>query len=99
MKARRTDCRPQLIAKRKSWQSSDRSSPCTIMKMVRHDLHCSMTCSDHSVVNADEGESDDPDMESQDEADMGYDACPGGRFTSVVSIFSHTDIELKVRCR
>lgn len=46
--------------------------------------YCSMICSDHST--ADEDEIEDPDMESQDEGDMGYGARPGGGFTSVVSI-------------
>jgi hypothetical protein len=60
-----------------------------------------MACSDHSTVNADEGnanedESDEANVESQDEGDMGYGARPGGGFTSVVSIQSHTDIELNL---
>jgi hypothetical protein len=56
-----------------------------------------MACSDHSIVNADEGnaeenERDDTDAESQDEGDMGYGARPGGGFTSAVSIECHANI-------
>jgi hypothetical protein len=66
-----------------------------MMKTVRYILNSSITCSDHSTVNADEGESNDSDMESQDEGDLGYGARPGGGFTSVVSIQPHTDNKLK----
>ena len=33
-------------------------------------------CGDHNIVNADKDESDDWNMESQDEGDMGHGACP-----------------------
>ena len=52
-------------------------------------------CGDHDIVNADKDESDDWNMESQDEGDMGHGARPGGGFTSVVSIHPHTDDKLK----
>jgi hypothetical protein len=48
----------------------------------------------HSTVNANEDESEDPDVESQDEGDMGCGVRPGGGFTSAVSIRPHADIEL-----
>jgi hypothetical protein len=54
-----------------------------------------VTSSDHNTVNADEDESDKSDVESQDEGDMGHGARPGGGFTSVVSIYPHTDKKLK----
>ena len=43
-----------------------------------------MICADNSIVN-DEDENDHPEVESQDEDDMGHGARPGGGFTSVVS--------------
>ncbi len=54
-----------------------------------------ISCIDHITANANEDESDDPDMESQDEEDLGYGARTGGGFTSAVSVQPHTDIELK----
>ena len=48
-----------------------------------------------STVNVNEDENEDPDVESQDEGDMGYGVCPGGGFTSVVSIQPRIDIVLK----
>ena len=47
-----------------------------------------------SIVNANEDENEDPDVESQDEGDMGA-VRPGGGFTSVVSIQPRIDIVLK----
>jgi hypothetical protein len=47
-----------------------------------------MTYTNHSTVNDNEDEDDEPerpDVESQDEEDMGYGTRPGGGFTSVVS--------------
>ena len=46
-------------------------------------------------MNANEDESKDPDMKSQDEEDLGYGAHTSGGFTSAVSIQPHTTIELK----
>ena len=45
-----------------------------------------ISCIDHITVNANEDESNDPDMESQDEEDLGYGAHAGGGFTSAVSV-------------
>lgn len=49
----------------------------------------------HRTVYANEDENEDPDVESQDEGDMGYGVCLGGGFTSVVSVHPHADIVLK----
>ena len=54
-----------------------------------------ISCIDHITANANEDESDDPDMESQDKEDLGYGARASGGFTSAVSIQPHTTIELK----
>jgi hypothetical protein len=54
-----------------------------------------VTCCDHSTANADADGSDDSDMESQDDEDLGHGARPGGGFTSAVSIQPYTDDELK----
>lgn len=53
-----------------------------------------MTCGDHETGNSNEDECADPDVESQEEDDLGYGARTGGGFTSVVSTWPHTDIEL-----
>jgi hypothetical protein len=49
-------------------------------------IELSMVCTDHSTASEDE--SDNPEVESQDEEDMGYGARAGGGFTSMVSIQS-----------
>src|SRR5258707_13604415 len=54
-----------------------------------------ISCIDHITANANEDKSNDPDMESQDEEDLGYGAHAGGGFTSAVSVQPHTAIELK----
>jgi hypothetical protein len=48
----------------------------------------------HSTAYANEDENEDPDVESQDEGEMGY-GCPGGGFTPVVGVHPHADIVLK----
>lgn len=55
-----------------------------------------LTCSDYSTVAVDANEdgSNNGDVESQDEGDLGHGSRPGGGFTSVVSTQSHGDIEL-----
>jgi hypothetical protein len=87
MKSRLPDCRLQLIVKRKSWPSSDRSLPSTVTKMpVVSLIFPYETCGDHTIVVVDEEDIDELDVESQDDEDVGYGARPGGGFTSVVSI-------------
>jgi hypothetical protein len=49
----------------------------------------------HSTAYANEDKNEDPDVESQDEGEMGYRVCPGGGFTSVVGVHPHADIVLK----
>jgi len=65
------------------------------MTTVRCILSSPVIHSDCSTANTDEDESNDSDMESQDEGDMGYGACSGGGFTSVVSIQPHVNNKLK----
>ena len=48
-----------------------------------------------STVNANEDENEGPDVESQDEGDIGYGVHPGCGFNSVVSIPSRIVIVLK----
>lgn len=93
MMSRRPECRPQSIAKIKSWPSTDRGLLNTMI--VRHVLSSFATRSHHGTVNTNENEADNRDLESQDEDDMGHGARAGGGFTSAVSFQLRVDIELK----
>jgi hypothetical protein len=46
-------------------------------------------------VNANEDSSDEEDVKSQDEEDMGYGSHPGGGFTFAISIHLHVNSGLK----
>ena len=56
------------------------------MKIVRHILDSSMTCSDQKIGNSHEDKCADLDVESQEEDNLGYGACTSGGFTSVISL-------------
>lgn len=57
-----------------------------------------VTCSDYRTGNADEGGSENPDVESQDEGDLGYGARPGGGFTSASAVSTYSNAESELNC-